>query len=345
MANRKHDLQETKGFFQFRGKVTGTDKDSFYKESTTKTKKAFKAVNFGIEIDKGKTLYIGLNGMEQDNVYFSHKKDDGKYETIKKSWAERKTFKADGYRLIGVNLGITKTVDKSGNEINDNRLFVPFDACQFIADNLVDDSSVFIKGSIEHSVYNDKHQTRFTPQQISLCKKAIDFDAEDYKALADFEQTICFKEIEKTSDGYTIHGYVIGYNDITEVEMYMKPDKANFAKTLKKLKPYTSVTLVGYVAVESNTEQVTQAVDDAWGDTESNSFTKVSAPTERKLYVTAGKSDSVDTSLYTEDSVMAAIAKLNSDKQADKDYGGSSDDDDWGSVGDSSDDDDFDDWG
>ena len=43
MATRLFDLQETKGIFQLKGIVTGHDKDTFYKESKTKTQKDMKS--------------------------------------------------------------------------------------------------------------------------------------------------------------------------------------------------------------------------------------------------------------------------------------------------------------
>ena len=118
-------LQETKGSFQLRGKVTGTEKDNFYKELTTKTNKSMRMVNFGAEISEKKTVYLRLNGMEQDSVYFSksEKTKDGKKKTeVKKvPWSERFKFHDDGYRMIGVNLGIKKTFDPKGNEVNDKK--------------------------------------------------------------------------------------------------------------------------------------------------------------------------------------------------------------------------------
>ena len=341
-----HGLQETKGEFAFRGIVNGVDKDSFFKESTTKKNKGFKAVNFGLEIDKEKNVYVALNGMERDKVYFTHKKDDGKYETVDVAWSNRKNFKKDGFRLCGINVGLAKVVDKNGKSVNDNKIMTEYDACQYIADTLQDDVSVFVRGKIEHSTYNDRHYTKYVPSQISLCKP-VDFTAEDFKVFADFKQGIVFKSIEKTADGFTIHGYAIEYNAIEEIELYMKPDRAGFAKTLKKLKPYTYVTLVGYVDVEQNTETVTESDDgDDWGDSSSNSFTRITNPTERKMYVTAGIADSVDATLYTEKSINEGIAKLKAESQAKSDFGESTDDsDDWGSVDQSSIDDDDDDWG
>lgn len=326
-----HGLQETKGEFAFRGIVNGVDKDSFFKETATKSGKGFKMVNFGLEVDKGKNVYVSLNGMERDKVYFTHKNENGKYDTVDVAWANRKTFKKEGYKLLGTSLGLTKTIDKNGKEINDSKTMPEFDACQYIADNLQDDVSVYVRGKIEYSTYNDKHYTKYVPSQISLCKP-IDFADEKFKPFAEFKQGIVYKSIEKTAEGFTVHGYVVEYGAIEEIELYIKPERAGLAKTLKKLKPYTFVILVGYVDVEQHTETVVDDSGDDWGDASSNSFTRVSAPTERKMYVVAGMADSVDTSLYSEQSINEGINKLKAESQAKSDFGETSSDDDWGSL-------------
>ena len=70
---------------------------------------------------------------------------------------------------------------------------------------------------------------------------------------------------------------------------------------------------------------------------------RISNPVQRKLYITGADKDSIDTELYSEEDIETAISKLNSNKQADKDYGSTDDDDDWGSVNGTTSDDD-DDW-
>ena len=80
--NPNHDLQQTNGTFQFRGIVTGTAKDGFYKEITTKSNKPMRMVNFGVEYDKDKRSFISLNGMVKDKVHFSKQTEkDGKKTT------------------------------------------------------------------------------------------------------------------------------------------------------------------------------------------------------------------------------------------------------------------------
>ena len=346
--NLPHDLQQTRGIFSFRGIVTGTDKDNFYKETKTKNDKPFRSISFGIEYDKDKRDFISLNGMERDNVFFSKKETvNGKSKTVteKVAWKDRFNFRKEGYSLIGIGLGLEKITDSNGKEVNKKENLVEFDACNRIAETLKDGQSVFIKGNIEHSNYNDKHYTKFVPQQISLCTKDIDFDGETFEPNHQFTQPIIFMGIEKDKeckdkDRFIISAKVVNYSSIEDIELVTY--KAKLANTFKKnLKPYTAVTVYGDIDVNASTEEVAEE-DDEWG--ESNKMTKVNAPFVRELVVTGADKDSIDTEIYSEEAVESAIAKLANKNKADKEYG--DDDSDWGSVSksNSDDDDDADEW-
>ena len=81
---RLFDLPETKGSFQLKGIVSGVEKENFYKEIKTKSNKDMRMINFGVGYAEGSTLYVNLQGMEQDNVYYSKKaeKKGEKGETV-----------------------------------------------------------------------------------------------------------------------------------------------------------------------------------------------------------------------------------------------------------------------
>lgn len=331
MAEKKNNglgLQETKGSFQIRGIVMGTEKDSFYKEITTKSNKPMRMVNFGVNIDKDKTVYVGLNGMERDTVFFSKtegKDKDRKTVTEKVAWKDRLSFKKEGFRPIGVNVGIAKIIDKTGNEVNDKKIMFEYDVCKYIGDNLKDDMPVFVKGKTEFSTYNDKHQTRFIPNQISLCKP-IDFDAEDFEVMGFFEQVIVFMGIKKNDDtnNFTVNAKIITYNSVEDAEFIVENPK--LVKNLKSLKPYTAIKVFGDIRVERDVEEVVEE-DDGWGTP--NKMERVNNPTTRTLVITGADKDSIDTELYSEENIEAAIEKTNASKSADKDFG---DDDDWGNA-------------
>lgn len=336
MANKKNDkglgLQQTKGSFQIKGVVTGVDKDKFFSEIMTSTNKPMRMINVGVEVEKGKVIYINLNGMEKKSVFFSKSEGKGKDRktTVKEvSWENRNLFKEEGYKLIGVNLGLTKVIDKTGKEVNDKKTLAEYDACDYINKYMKDGMSVFVRGQNEYSTYNDKHYTKFIPQQISLCKE-IDFDDEEYTPISDFEQNIIFMGIEKNEDdNFTVSAKIVTYNSIEDAEFIIDKNNARFAKTLKKLKPYTALKVYGNIVVEHDVEQIEEDEDDGWG--EPNPMSKINNPTKRIMLIVGGDKDSVDTETYSEEEIEKAISKSKAAENAKKDFG---DDDDWGTVSD-----------
>ena len=335
MANKIHNLPETKGQFQTKGIVTGTKEGKFYIDKLTKTEKPFRAINFGVNFDKDSTLYVGFNGMAQDNVWFSksEKDSDGKKKTTTKKipWNDRFNFHEKDFRMIGVNVGVKKTTDENGKEVNDKKTLSQFDACKEIAENLKDDESVFVKGNIEYSTYQKKHQTRFEPTQVSLCK-TVDFEDKDFKSSADFQQVIVFTGIEKSKDAedkFVVSAKIVTYKTIEDAEFIIRDSKlANVFR--KNLKPYQAIKVWGKINVEQNTERVVE--DDTWG--EKNEMTRVNTPTQRTLVITGADPKTIEKEVYTKDKIESAIAKINESKTAENDFGSDSDSssDDWGKT-------------
>lgn len=146
--------------------------------------------------------------------------------------------------------------------------------------------------------------------------------------------------IEKSADTegkFIISGKVVGYNSIEDVEFVTYNSK--LARTLQKaLKPYNAIEIYGNISVTSNAEEVEE--DDEWG--ESNKMERNNSPFVRELVVTGANKDSIDKTLYSEESVETAIAKLNAKANAEKEFDSS---DDWGSVNTDSGSDDDDEWG
>lgn len=332
MAEKKKDLglPQTKGSFQVRGKVNGTKKEKFYTEKLTKTDKPkpWRAVSFGVEFEPGSTMYVGLNGMEKDTVYFGKRPEEkgGKYITKEVPWKDRFTFAEKDFELIGVSLGVTKKKDEKGNEVNDKKKMTDYDSCKEIADNLVDNKTVFVKGNIEYGSYKDKHTTKFIPSQVSLAKD-IDFVAEDFKPLADFTQVIVYVSTTPNEDKtrVTVAAKIVTYDSVQDAEFIITD--MNLARMFNKnLKPYTSIKVWGNISVEENTEEVTTT--DCWGT--ENNMEKANTPTIRELIITGADPETIDTTTYTEAEIDKAIESAKASKAAEKDFGGSTEG--WGSV-------------
>lgn len=333
MAKKESPLgiPETKGFFQVKGIVTGTQKEKFYKETRTKTDKPFRSASFGIKTDETATTYISLNGMEQDKVFYSKTETvDGKKKTdvIDVAWKDRFKFSKDGYRMIGVNVGVTKKKDEKGNDVNDKKTLSPYDACKEIGDNLKDDVSVFVKGGIEYSHFTTddkttKHFTKFIPSQVSLMKP-IDFSEENYEPQSDFTQTIIFTGIEQRSEDkkFVVSAKIVGYSSIEDAEFII--ENKDLATTFKKgLKPYYSIKVWGKITTVEETTEVES--NDVWGET--NSMDRIDNPIIRELVITGADPKTLDKDTYSESILDNALEKLKKNKNAEKDFG---ENDSWG---------------
>lgn len=314
---KKHELTLTRGEFQVKGIVTGAEKDNFYMEKKTAKGKDFRMVNFGVEFEKGKSIYISLNGMPKDEVFFS-KKVDGKTEVKKIPFAQRSTFNEEGYGLIGINLGLTKN-EKGENE---KVRLVEFDAVKYIAENLKDGASIFIKGNVEYGSFTDdkgnkKRTVKYIPSQISLCSKDIDFEEDKFESKHAFSQVIVFKKIDKKQDSndFLVQANIVNYSGIEDAEFTIK-DKA-LANTLRgKMKPYNAIRVHGNIEV---TESVVEDNDDCWGAEDTTKV--VSAPTIREMVITGATPSTLDTSTYSEAAFNEAIQKINAKEQAKDDWG------------------------
>lgn len=346
---RLFDLPETKGAFQLKAIATGMNKDKVYKELRTKSNREMRMLNFGATYEDGKTLYINLQGMEQEYVYFSKRaeKKGDKPEIVKVPWADRFTYNREGFRLIGKNIGVKKKIDSEGKTVNDKKILTDFDACKEIKDNLKDGKSVFIKGNIDYSSFvdnngNKRTSTKLIPNQVSLCAD-IDFNDEKFEKQNDFNQVIIFMGIdqEKSDDDkptgrFVVLAKIVTYSNIEDVEFIIE-DTALANKFRKSLKPYNAIKVSGHMVASTQTETVDN--DDEWG--EEDKLEKVSAPTKREFIITGAKGSSIDKELYTEENVMGAIAKIRNANKAEESFGATSDD--WGNV-DSLDDGDDDAW-
>ena len=95
-------LPQTKGEFKISGNVIGTEKgDNFFKSMKTKTNRDMRIINFGVETKPDSTVYVSLNGMANDSVYFYKRPEKGEKKGTTKAipWSERMLFKEEGKML------------------------------------------------------------------------------------------------------------------------------------------------------------------------------------------------------------------------------------------------------
>jgi hypothetical protein len=335
-TERIHEMPTTNGYYQIRGIVNGVEKQSFYTEKKTKTNKNFRMINFGVEYDKHKSVYMTLSGMPRDKVYFSKKDKNGKNVTDNVSWVNRNKI-PDGARMFNsINCGLTKI---AGTEDNDQRILIDYDACDYIANNLKDGSSVYVGGNLEFSSYTKdgvvNRSTKLIPNQISLCN-TVDFDSEQYVSKNYFTQTIVFMGIEKEKEDdkptgrFVVEAKIVNYNSIEPVEFIIEDvDLAN--KFRNHLKPYNAITVNGDITVVHSVEEVKN--DDGWGRVDP---TKKIDRSSKREFVIKGTNGAPDKETYTEKAINDAIRKMNAAKTAEENFNGkveSSSVDDWEKLG------------
>lgn len=342
MADRIFNLPQTRGSFEMAGKVTGTQRSNFYNEKETKSGAMRRVLSFGVQTSNENTFYVDLAGMPRDKVYFFRRADKDKgIEKDKKevAWKDRLTYIApEGYDMIGVKVGVTKKTNESGKVINDNKTLTDFDAAKEISENLHDGDNVYVRGNIEYSTYNGKHQIRFVPTQVSLSSKEIDFDAEGFEECAQFVQTLVYTGCRKSEDDEVIiDAKIVNYSSIEDAEFFIDYKKDAMNKAMadsirKRLKPYTSFECHGNIVSQQVVDDVNDAEDDLWGGNwnAKNKMKRQSTPVVRKLYIDVINRESFDPNpkdkdaepTYTEDNISEARAKIAANTQAKKDFDG-----------------------
>lgn len=333
MANRVFDLKQTASTFQLRGVVTGTKKNQFYASGDTKNGGTWNAVEFGVTVNTGKTVFVKLNGFPRNDVYYYKRGEKGaKGTTEKVSWSNRKKSPGEGYRLIGVNI----SVGKDNDENNINEVFTEWDAVEYLHNSLKDGDSVFIKGNVEFSVYTDKEgnaQRKITlvPTQISYTKTPIDFNAEDFEEEALFDDILVYTGIEKENDEngkptgrFIITGYSVSYSDVVPVQFILDENHAKLANNIrKKLKPCNSIHVWGKINTVVNVEAVEEVVDDGWGEPSKMENNRLNGSVRREYIVFKADPTSIDTETYSEKSIADAIKAIKKAKDAVKNFTGS----------------------
>lgn len=320
----KLGLRQTKGNYQLRGVVSGVKKDSFYKEGTSQKGTPYRSVNFGVEYNQDATVYVNLMGNPEKNVYFYNKENKTTKEV---PWDNRYKKQEDGFRLIGITTGLSKKINPDGNEVNDTQTLAKYDAVDEIRKNLTDGATVFVKGEIKYSTYNDSHRTQFNINQISLSKSPLDFSSEKFKPENKFKQEIVFmgiKPSEEVKGEYVVSAKAVNYNSIEDIELYIDEEHKNLANTFRKnLKPYSMIEVGGRIITETPTETV--STNDGWG--EGIEMDKVKSKTILKLYINGADPTTIDTATYSEEIIDEAMAKMKAEQNANKDY---STTDNWG---------------
>lgn len=339
--DRIHELKQTSATFQTRGVVFGMKKGKAYQSGTTKNGGNWNSIEFGLNINNNKPIFIKLNGFPRSEVYYykGAEKKGEKGTTKKVAWKDRKKSPGEGFRLIGVNVSTGK--DEEGKNVNE--MFVEYDAVEHLHNSLKDGDSLFVKGNMVFSTFTNRNgqtqkKVELVPTQISYTQEPINFSADDFNEMAEFENTLVFSDIEKETDSegkntgrFILTGYSIGYSTIEPVSFIINADHAKLAANIKKkLKSSNSIKTYGRIDVVTNVSTVEEDDDDGWGET--SPMERQNAPVIREYIVYKAVPDSIDTETYSDDEIAKAIKAIKNAKAAEDKFADTSDDagTDWG---------------
>lgn len=297
-------IKQTKGTFEARGVLFNMKAENAFKELKTRNNKQMRMCNLGLRLSDSEVMFLSLNGTEQDFVYFSKQGKKGeKPETEKVEWAKRERFTKDGYRLIGMGLALHKDEETKKNE--EVKTFTQFDAIEYIHENAEDGMSVFVKGTIEFTSFEDKNNkgefrkmTKFIPTNIYLAGEPIDFQNEKFEKMADFAQPVIYNGVRREAVGdtgtfkYLLDVATVSYKSYEEVPLDCTEVIASAMKD--KMKVNQGITVTG--KIESTQVVETETVE-VWG--EKSTVGKPKNTGRVILKVTGARPETINTEDYT----------------------------------------------
>jgi len=154
----------------------------------------YNQMNLGVECGKEGTIYadlMGGYGSERENVVYVHgkKKDDSgrnqdDFENgFKIDWEDR--LDEDNFDSIGERCFITVGLEKDDKDKTVYKKFLtPYDAIQYVSENLQDGTVINIKGDLKYKLYKDTYSVSKEIRSIALSNATED------KFKATFTQTI-----------------------------------------------------------------------------------------------------------------------------------------------------------
>jgi hypothetical protein len=307
-------LEQTKGKIKLTGFVKGIKNENAFKEGFTKSDKPFKTISFFVETSPINRVKVELFGMEREHVYaYSQKAKESK----KINWANRSDNHGD-FKVMGVNMFIEDGTD--GKKLR--QVQVEFDAIDYIHTNLTDGDVVRINGEIDFQEYQNqqgqvKESQKFIIKSITKIDEELNFGAEDFKEVSQFEQEIVVTEtmVDEETKKLIINAKVIKYggesvNATFTVDGEKYPKLAN--NMAKRLSFGDFIKVYGLIINSSIREEapVEGSVDDGddWGgdDEIKNDFeTSYITNYVQELQVTSVDSASYEQKKYNEEDFVS----------------------------------------
>jgi len=195
-------LQQNKGTVKLKGKIFNLHSD---KKDSKFENESIKKLNFGIKTADDNVHFVQLLQFKNNKrVWVSWRDENKKNHTKEINWNERLNYKTGNKTVIGVRV-------KSKNDEEVVNL-VADDAIDYILSSFEDGDDVFVLCDVNYREYNDKTIQDKEIKSIFAAKEEIDFAAEDFEEINDFEQEIVFEKAIANKDGkILVYGRIIDY--------------------------------------------------------------------------------------------------------------------------------------
>lgn len=269
------ELQQTKGKIRVEGKVVGFDpnNENTYREGFTKNdNKPYRSVSLGVKTSPTNIVYnLDLFGMEPKKKVKIFSNKNGEKKNMEIDFEDRNNMPA-GFTCFG--FGTVATGFESDGTKTKMTNYFNLDGVEVIKDNLGNDASVWIDGEFNVNSYisngEEKQTVKYNINRIGLLKTEIDFEQENFKEVASFEQemVIVGHILDKENKKLLTTGRIINFdktwNDVTFVIDLDKFEKLG-QNIYKKTKFGDVITVQGKIVNGVILTEVEEVQEFNWG--------------------------------------------------------------------------------
>ncbi|GAB6989480.1 single stranded DNA-binding domain-containing protein [Paenibacillus pini] len=325
----KNNLKVTYGNFVLKGIVGGTKSEKFYGEGSSNGND-WRQLNFSVKINDNASVFVKMMGSKNDKVKVVDASDKKNKKEYYVSWADRYKERKDKSDIfMAAKVGLEKDETGKKNKIHS---LTQFDAVKYIKDTVKDGDSVYIRGSLNYSVYEGKGQIKYYIQQIYHTEEDVDFKADGFEPEASFNQEIVYldsdydNETNKTAintmviykDKTGIHPmpyvFIVNHekykNDIVKTaalkELTENFDRLSYGSTIKvngNINIYAEK-----VTIDVNDDDV---IPDFGGFQAKGQETFVKGATVREMEITGGDGSSLIVERYQEEDFITSSDPFN----------------------------------
>jgi len=212
------ELQQTRGSVRLQGLIVGLQNENTFREGKTKSGAPYRSVSLALKTSPNNVIYnLDLFGqvIESKKVkVFSNK--NGEKKTLEIDFEDRDNL-PEGFTPLGfgtVRTGLQK--DDKGKVVQKN--YFNYDGVEVIKNSLEDGDSVYINAEFNPNTYTSngeqKTTVKYTVTGIGFLKNPIDFESEEFKEIASFEQefVVISTNINKEAKKLYIVGRLIRFD-------------------------------------------------------------------------------------------------------------------------------------